>query len=992
MIKTSADFSLRTKLIISFVAVALIPLFLANLVTMRTADQSIIHTVFETNQKIAESLAADIDRMFADKIRMLKITAENTYIRSTDAERVVPALRLLTTHDPELLMAIVLTANGHLIARSDGKQDSATYSDRAYFHTAASTGVTTISDVLVSKTTGKLDIVIAEPIKNMDQSIFGLLVIGVDLQKIIDRIAETKIGTTGYAYVVNKNGHVLMHPEHDLVENAADFSDLAPVKSAISGHTGWVIYEFHGQETLSSYSYMPTTGWGLIVQQPLNDAISAAVALRNTNIVIMAITMIISVIIVFALAGIIFKPISLLTAAAKKVAEGDLTAQTSFKSLDEMGTLSSAFNYMISQLRAREDALQESQEKYRRIVVTSNEGIWVLDEKHRLSFVNDRMSKILGYRIEEMIDQDVESFLFDDDLPDHWKHMNDRRQGVSEQYERRWKHRDGHAVWTIVSATALFDAMHHFSGSFAMITDISKRIGAEALIKQSEKRFRAYFENAPVGMAIVDTQKQFLEVNSQTCRILGYQSEELLGHPFHSLIHPDDREGERDRWQQILEGNMDSDHSEKRYIHKNGRLLWLIVSNTLIRDNMGKPLYFLSHLIDITDPKEAQADKLKLEKKLQQSQKIEAIGTLAGGVAHDFNNLLMGIQGRVSLLSLDMEDSHPKWEHIHAIDEYVRSATSLTKQLLGFARGGKYEVKPFDINELVLSSSAMFGRTKKEIRIHTRCSQSSLVVEADRGQIEQVLLNLYINAWQAMPPDGGELYLETNLVTLDEAYCKPHKTEPGNYVHISITDTGAGMDEATRHRIFDPFFTTREKSHGTGLGLASAYGIIKNHGGIITVYSDIGHGSTFNIYLVESGKEANRKDIYKDSGLIRGSGTLLLIDDEDMILEVTQAMLKSLGYHVIIARGGQEAIDAICNTKINIDMVILDMIMPGMDGGTTFDRIHEIHPEIPILLSSGYAINSQANEIIQRGCSGFIQKPYNISELSSKVHQMLREK
>ena len=352
----------------------------------------------------------------------------------------------------------------------------------------------------------------------------------------------------------------------------------------------------------------------------------------------------------------------------------------------------------------------------------------------------------------------------------------------------------------------------------------------------------------------------------------------------------------------------------------------------------------------------------------------------------------MGIQGRVSLLSLDMEDSHPKWEHIHAIDEYVRSATSLTKQLLGFARGGKYEVKPFDINELVLSSSAMFGRTKKEIRIHTRCSQSSLVVEADRGQIEQVLLNLYINAWQAMPPDGGELYLETNLVTLDEAYCKPHKTEPGNYVHISITDTGAGMDEATRHRIFDPFFTTREKSHGTGLGLASAYGIIKNHGGIITVYSDIGHGSTFNIYLVESGKEANRKDIYKDSGLIRGSGTLLLIDDEDMILEVTQAMLKSLGYHVIIARGGQEAIDAICNTKINIDMVILDMIMPGMDGGTTFDRIHEIHPEIPILLSSGYAINSQANEIIQRGCSGFIQKPYNISELSSKVHQMLREK
>ncbi len=348
----------------------------------------------------------------------------------------------------------------------------------------------------------------------------------------------------------------------------------------------------------------------------------------------------------------------------------------------------------------------------------------------------------------------------------------------------------------------------------------------------------------------------------------------------------------------------------------------------------------------------------------------------------------MGIQGRASLISLDLETSHPHRDHIHAIEGYIRSATNLTKQLLGFARGGKYEIKPVDMNELVLGTSAMFGRTKKEVQIHTKCQPSPVVIEADRGQIEQVLLNMYINAWQAMPPGGGELYLETKIVTMDEVHCKPHQTKPGRYVKVSITDTGAGMDEATRLRIFDPFFTTKEKSRGTGLGLASAYGIIKNHSGMITVYSEIGHGTTFNIYLPVSGKEADQEAPLKGS-LIKGSATILLVDDEEMIIEVGQAILERLGYHVIVSRGGREAVETINNMGNEIDLVILDMIMPGMDGSTTFDGIREIQPGIPVLLSSGYSMNGQAHEIMRRGCNGFIQKPYNISELSQKIRRVL---
>ncbi|MCP3890018.1 MAG: response regulator, partial [Desulfobulbaceae bacterium] len=378
-----------------------------------------------------------------------------------------------------------------------------------------------------------------------------------------------------------------------------------------------------------------------------------------------------------------------------------------------------------------------------------------------------------------------------------------------------------------------------------------------------------------------------------------------------------------------------------------------------------------------------------MEQQLQQTQKFEAIGTLAGGIAHDFNNLLMGIQGRTSLMSVDLEPSHSHSEHITAIEDYIRSATDLTRQLLGFARGGKYEVKPTNINDLVHNCAKMFSRTKKETRLHAKFPDPPPVVAVERSQIEQVLLNLYINAWQAMP-GGGDLYLETQIVTLDDAYCKPYKAKPGHYAKISVTDTGIGMNESVRQQIFDPFFTTKQKGRGTGLGLASAYGIIKNHDGIITVYSEVGHGTTFNIYLPLSGEEAYRETPLEDI-LIKGSETVLLVDDEEMILEVGQAMLEKLGYRIIVAADGEQAVDVVKRKGNEIDLVILDLIMPGMNGGKVFDRIKEIWPQMPVVLSSGYAINGQADKILKRGCNGFIQKPFNISELSQKVRKVLEE-
>ena len=390
---------------------------------------------------------------------------------------------------------------------------------------------------------------------------------------------------------------------------------------------------------------------------------------------------------------------------------------------------------------------------------------------------------------------------------------------------------------------------------------------------------------------------------------------------------------------------------------------------------------------ELADRKRAEAKKKKLEAQLLHAQKMEAIGTMAGGIAHDFNNLLMGILGNVSLMLLNMEPNHQNCDGLKKIEQCVQRGTELTRQLLGFARGGKYETKPTDLNEIVNNSSGMFSRTRKEITIHGKYQEHLWAAEVDRGQMEQVLVNLYVNACHAMPR-GGDIYLGTENVILGENDLKPHQVEPGKYVKISITDTGIGMDEATRQRIFEPFFTTKEMGRGTGLGLASVYGIINNHGGVIQVTSETGEGTTFDIYLPASEKKIVKEKKLSEK-LLAGTETILLVDDEEVILDVGEQLLKKIGHTVITAQSGEKAINTYRENKHGIDIVVLDMIMPGMGGAETYERLKKINSHVKVLLSSGYSLDGQASEILERGCSGFIRKPFTLEELSRKIRSIL---
>jgi two-component system cell cycle sensor histidine kinase/response regulator CckA len=541
-------------------------------------------------------------------------------------------------------------------------------------------------------------------------------------------------------------------------------------------------------------------------------------------------------------------------------------------------------------------------------------------------------------------------------------------------------------TWTRLLVLCLFAIF----GSHIQYT-INKEREADEALRESAAKYRTILESIEEGYFETDLLGNLTFSNGPLRRMLGYGPDELMKMNTQDFTTPETAAAAEtilDRLQQTGAAATISDYA---VIQKDGTQKYLELSISLMNDHAGRPTGFRGVVRDVTERRQAEEEKKKLEAQLQAAQKMEAIGTLAGGIAHDFNNILMGIQGNASLLEMRLEPGHPGREKIKNIEKYVESGTELSRQLLGFARRGKYNVKASDINEIIEKTSAMFARTKKEVRVHPQLAKDAWTVEVDRGQIEQVLLNLYINAWQAMP-DGGELFLTTENLVLDENYVRPYKVKPGRYVKVTVGDTGVGIDKKDLERIFEPFFTTKEMGRGTGLGLASVYGIIKNHGGHINVYSEAGQGTTFNFYLPASTRQVVEEVKPEDAAVRKGRETVLLVDDEEMIIDVGCGLLGELGYTVIPARSGQEALEIYSARRAEIGLVVMDMVMPGMGGGETFDRLKRINPGVKVLLSSGYSINGQASRIMERGCDGFIQKPFNLRQLSVKVREILDKK
>ncbi len=656
-----------------------------------------------------------------------------------------------------------------------------------------------------------------------------------------------------------------------------------------------------------------------------------------------------------------------------------LTASRIGESLHE-GKIIAIYEDITKRKRA-EKALRESDQFNKAIISGANVGIVVYDRSLRHQTWNHFMEHLTGCRAEEVLGRSSRD-LFPRAHEEYLDAILEKAlagESVALPDMTYFLSQSGKAGWVSGNYSPYRNSKGEIVGVIGMVYDITERKAAEEALKKSEERFRAIFETAQDCIFIKDRALNYVLMNPAMEYVLGRPASEMIGLSDRELFGDEAEQRIREVDYRVLDGET----SEDEYtLNINGVPTTLHVVKVPMHDDSGEIIGICGIARDISQTRQ-------LEAHLRQAAKMEAIGTLAGGIAHDFNNLLMGIQGHAFLMLMDIPSDHPHTSHLRGIEEIVRSGAGLTRQLLGFAKGGKYEVKPTVLNDLMRKSSEMFGRTKKEIQIHHRYEEDPWIVEADQGQIEQVLLNLYVNAWQAMPA-GGKLFLETANVTLDENFVRPYKVKPGRYVKMSVTDTGIGMSEETLQRIFEPFFTTKEMGRGIGLGLASAYGIIKNHGGFITVSSQKGRGSTFTIYLPCSETHL-KKEASSEDHFLKGSETILIVDDEEIVLDVGIEILKTLGYRVLSASSGEEAIEVYRDRRDEIAMVILDMIMPGMSGGKVFDEIRALNPDVKVLLASGYSMNGQAAAILERGCRGFIQKPYTIKALSEKLRDILEE-
>ncbi|MBI3450627.1 MAG: PAS domain S-box protein [Acidobacteria bacterium] len=531
------------------------------------------------------------------------------------------------------------------------------------------------------------------------------------------------------------------------------------------------------------------------------------------------------------------------------------------------------------------------------------------------------------------------------------------------------------------------------------ISDLAILRRSEEALRTSEERFRSIFENAGAGMATISPDGWFLQVNRGLCDFLGYEPHELWKLKVEHVTHREDLAEARRAFDDTKNAGVRELALETRYVRKDGAVVWGRATATWVYGPDAQAIYAVAMVEDVTQRKTAEEALRRSEEalrhseeQLRQAQKMDAIGTLAGGIAHDFNNILTGVIGYAELLKLDAQPGTKVHNAADVIHKAARRGADLTQQLLGFARKGKQRDVTIDVRATIREVVDLLGRTiDKKIVITQKHHGAESCVVGDPSQIQQIILNLAVNARDAMP-DGGELTFTTAPVHVTEREARVRAGgAQGAFLSISVGDTGSGIEADLRQRIFEPFFTTKERGKGTGMGLAMVYGIVKNHGGSIHVESEVGRGTCFSIYLpLASPRHAVPEAAPGEAPPVRGSGLVLVVDDEEPVRSVATAYLKHLGYEVLTAANGEEAVDVFQERGGAIDLVLMDLVMPKMGGPECFRILKGMDSSVRVVLSTGYGFSVAAQQMIDEGMVGLVQKPYEMRKLSEIVARALK--
>ncbi|MCA1586739.1 MAG: PAS domain S-box protein, partial [Acidobacteria bacterium] len=673
--------------------------------------------------------------------------------------------------------------------------------------------------------------------------------------------------------------------------------------------------------------------------------------------------------------------------------------------VDEVGCLGVAFNTMAAQVeegrqrletQIRErtqalDALRASEAHHRAIVTVAFDCVITVDVRGIVTEFNPAAERTFGYRRVDAVGCELASLIVPPALRDA------HRRGLARFAETG----EGRLLGKLVEMVAMradgtefpielaLTAVHLQDEPMltAVLRDITQRKRAEQALLESERAHRATFDEAPVGIAHLSLDGRGLRVNQRLGDLLGFAGGQLMAADLDSLAHPDEAGQDAATRATLMAGGMERYVGVKRYRRKDdGRYIWVNLAVSLHRDADGSPRYFIAIIEDISE-------RRRLEQQLRQAQKMEAVGRLAGGIAHDFNNLLTAILGYSHFVLEALSASHPARAHVEEIRKAGDSASSLTRQLLAFSRQQILQPQIVDLNDVVAHMDALLRRViGEDVVLASQLTPALDPVSVDPGQIEQIIMNLAVNARDAMPT-GGQLTIETGNVTLDETYVTNHPgASQGPHVMLAVTDTGSGMSADAMSHVFEPFFTTKPRGEGTGLGLATTYGIVKQSGGSIWVYSEIGQGTTFKVFLPRAADVNHRRTAAAaPAEIVGGTETILIAEDQAEVRTLTRTILGMHGYTVVEATCGPDALRIVGEQRGTIHLLLTDVIMPTMSGRELVSHLQQTHPGIKVLYCSGYTDDAIVRHGKLDSGVAFLQKPFTPRSLLSKVREVLDE-
>ncbi len=990
--------SLRRKIAGFIVASLIVALGIYSVLLYANFRKIIVANQEEHLSRLAMASSREMAQWLEAKKTEMRIIADSVSLAGNNKSIIGRRLKHHAVTNPQYEMLFYADKQGNSFSSSDVQ---ANIQDRLYFQQVLFTAAPVVSDPVVSRQSQHPIVAIAAPVKNGNR-VIGVVGCTIPLVYLSQLTSHIKPVATGYAFVVQGDGTTIIHPDtrlamkHNILKDPQiDPALLSAVSNMVRRQSGIAKYTYGKVDKYLAYAPIPGSGWALAINAPVGEVLHQLSPI-NRLIVITPLFVIVfaSALISFLMIVLILRPLSALRNVMARVEAGDLDVRSDFVARDEIGQLTDSFNRMVQALRQGTEKLRESEEKFRHLFERAEEGILVA-RGEKLAFVNPALERILGHPMAVLTSKPFTAFIHPDDQEMVADRHRRRMQGetLTTRYDFRVVAFDGTVKWVTINSQAI--EWEGAPANLSFVTDSTERKQAEAEIRRSENMYRSVIENIQDVFYRSDKQGNLLMGSPSGAQLFGYDCvEEMIGLSLDSFwVKPNDRE----RLIADILKNGRVKEFEGLLKKKNGTVFNASFTTHFYRDDDGNILGTEGIIRDITELKQAEERRRQLEDRLQRSEKMEALGMLAGGVAHDLNNVLGIVIGYSELLTNSMDNSSSLQSKIANIMQAGERAAAIVQDLLTLARRGIQTRSPVNINGIVNNflKSPEYERIltfNPRMQVNADLQSDILCIMGSEIHVHKTIMNLVSNASEAMP-NGGCLNIKTSNQYLDRAISGYDDVREGDYVVLSISDTGEGISSNDIRHIFEPFYTKKVMGRsGTGLGLAVVWGTVKDHEGYIDVQSEEGKGTTFNLYFPVTREKLSDDKISLSLSEYMGKGeSVLVVDDVKGQRELASEMLSRLNYRVTNVSSGEAAVEYLKTNRV--DILVLDMIMdPGMDGLDTYKEIIKLYPGQKAVIASGFSETDRVTEAHRLGVGAYVKKPYVMERLGLAVRRELDKK